>query len=26
MALAEARGIPVIEDAAHSRGTLWHGR
>src|SRR6056297_1031879 len=26
MALAEARGIPVIEDAAHSLGTLWHGR
>ena len=24
--LAEARGIPVIEDAAHSLGTLWHGR
>jgi dTDP-4-amino-4,6-dideoxygalactose transaminase len=26
MALAKARGIPVIEDAAHSLGTLWHGR
>ena len=26
MALAEARGVPVIEDAAHSLGTLWHGR
>ena len=26
MALAEARGIPVIEDAAHSLGTTWHGR
>ncbi|MFW5654629.1 MAG: DegT/DnrJ/EryC1/StrS family aminotransferase [Roseicyclus sp.] len=26
MALCEARGIPVIEDAAHSLGTLWHGR
>ena len=23
--LAEARGIPVVEDAAHSLGTLWHG-
>lgn len=23
--LAETRGIPVIEDAAHSLGTLWHG-
>lgn len=23
--LAEARGIPVLEDAAHSLGTLWHG-
>ena len=26
MALCDARGIPVIEDAAHSLGTLWHGR
>lgn len=26
MALAEARGLPVIEDAAHSLGTLWGGR
>ncbi|WP_298565686.1 aminotransferase class I/II-fold pyridoxal phosphate-dependent enzyme [uncultured Aliiroseovarius sp.] len=26
MALCEARGVPVIEDAAHSLGTLWHGR
>lgn len=26
MALADARGIPVIEDAAHSLGTLWNGR
>ncbi|MCZ8133619.1 MAG: aminotransferase class I/II-fold pyridoxal phosphate-dependent enzyme [Rhodobacteraceae bacterium] len=26
MALCEARGIPVIEDAAHSLGTLWNGR
>ncbi|KFE36719.1 DegT/DnrJ/EryC1/StrS family aminotransferase [Thioclava atlantica] len=26
MALAEERGVPVIEDAAHSLGTLWHGR
>ncbi len=26
MALADARGVPVIEDAAHSLGTLWHGR
>ena len=26
MDLAEARGIPVIEDAAHSLGTTWHGR
>ncbi len=26
MALADARGIPVIEDAAHSLGTTWHGR
>ncbi|MDG4649127.1 aminotransferase class I/II-fold pyridoxal phosphate-dependent enzyme [Roseibacterium sp. SDUM158017] len=26
MALCDLRGIPVIEDAAHSLGTLWHGR
>ncbi|WP_116132233.1 DegT/DnrJ/EryC1/StrS aminotransferase family protein [Tropicimonas sp. IMCC34043] len=26
MALAEAHGIPVIEDAAHSLGTTWAGR
>ncbi|MBD3678879.1 MAG: aminotransferase class I/II-fold pyridoxal phosphate-dependent enzyme [Rhodobacteraceae bacterium] len=26
MKLAEARGIPVIEDAAHSLGTEWGGR
>lgn len=26
MALAEAHGIPVIEDAAHSLGTTWNGR
>jgi dTDP-4-amino-4,6-dideoxygalactose transaminase len=26
MTLAEARGVPVIEDAAHSLGTLWEGR
>lgn len=26
MALCEARGIPVIEDAAHSLGTVWGGR
>ena len=26
MALCEARGIPVVEDAAHSLGTLWRGR
>ncbi|OIP88091.1 MAG: aminotransferase [Rhodobacterales bacterium CG2_30_65_12] len=26
MALCNARGVPVIEDAAHSLGTLWHGR
>ena len=26
MALCEARGVPVVEDAAHSLGTLWHGR
>lgn len=26
LALAEARGVPVIEDAAHSLGTLWDGQ
>lgn len=26
MALCDAKGIPVVEDAAHSLGTLWHGR
>jgi dTDP-4-amino-4,6-dideoxygalactose transaminase len=26
MALCEGRGIPVIEDAAHSLGTLWSSR
>jgi dTDP-4-amino-4,6-dideoxygalactose transaminase len=26
MALCNARGIPVVEDAAHSLGTEWHGR
>ena len=26
MELAEAAGVPVIEDAAHSLGTTWHGR
>jgi perosamine synthetase len=26
MALCDARGIPVIEDAAHSLGTEWGGR
>lgn len=26
MALCHARNIPVIEDAAHSLGTTWHGR
>lgn len=26
MDLANARGIPVIEDAAHSLGTVWGGR
>ena len=25
MALCQARNIPVIEDAAHSLGTRWHG-
>jgi len=26
MALADKAGVPVIEDAAHSLGTLWNGR
>lgn len=26
MALCDARNIPVVEDAAHSLGTQWHGR
>ncbi len=26
MSLANARGVPVIEDAAHSLGTTWNGR
>ncbi|VDC28577.1 DegT/DnrJ/EryC1/StrS family aminotransferase [Pseudogemmobacter humi] len=26
MELAGAAGVPVIEDAAHSLGTTWHGR
>ena len=26
MAEAEARGLPVVEDAAHSLGTVWNGR
>jgi dTDP-4-amino-4,6-dideoxygalactose transaminase len=26
MALCDARGVPVIEDAAHSLGTTWHGK
>ncbi|MFC2966744.1 DegT/DnrJ/EryC1/StrS family aminotransferase [Acidimangrovimonas pyrenivorans] len=26
MELAEAKGVPVIEDAAHSLGTVWGGR
>lgn len=26
MALCDARGIPVVEDAAHSLGTVWGGR
>lgn len=26
MALADAAGIPVVEDAAHSVGTRWNGR
>ena len=26
MELAAAAGVPVIEDAAHSLGTTWHGR
>ena len=26
MALANAKGVPVVEDAAHSLGTQWHGQ
>jgi perosamine synthetase len=26
MALSDAAGVPVIEDAAHSLGTLWNGK
>jgi perosamine synthetase len=26
MAACAAAGVPVVEDAAHSLGTLWHGR
>ncbi len=26
LSLAEQHGLPVIEDAAHSLGTTWHGR
>jgi dTDP-4-amino-4,6-dideoxygalactose transaminase len=26
MALCDAAGVPVVEDAAHSLGTLWNGR
>ncbi|MBT8152939.1 aminotransferase class I/II-fold pyridoxal phosphate-dependent enzyme [Epibacterium ulvae] len=26
LSLCEARDIPVVEDAAHSLGTTWHGR
>ncbi|WP_375691176.1 DegT/DnrJ/EryC1/StrS family aminotransferase [Pseudooceanicola sp. LIPI14-2-Ac024] len=26
MALSERAGLPVIEDAAHSLGTTWHGK
>ena len=26
MTLCDARGIPVVEDAAHSLGTVWDGR
>jgi len=26
LALCEARGLPVVEDAAHSLGTVWGGR
>ena len=26
MAACDARGIPVVEDAAHSLGTLWNGK
>ena len=26
LALCDAAGVPVVEDAAHSLGTTWHGR
>ncbi|WP_071674742.1 DegT/DnrJ/EryC1/StrS family aminotransferase [Nioella nitratireducens] len=26
MALCDAAGVPVVEDAAHSLGTMWHGQ
>ena len=26
MRLSDAAGVPVVEDAAHSLGTTWHGR
>ena len=26
MTLSDAAGVPVVEDAAHSLGTTWHGR
>ena len=26
MKICDAKGVPVIEDAAHSLGTTWHGR
>ncbi|NNK78983.1 MAG: aminotransferase class I/II-fold pyridoxal phosphate-dependent enzyme [Litoreibacter sp.] len=26
LSLAERHGLPVVEDAAHSLGTTWHGR
>ncbi len=26
LALCDAQGVPVIEDAAHSLGTTWHGQ
>ena len=26
LALCDAAGVPVVEDAAHSLGTMWHGR